>query len=157
MGSSASGTLRRPPALPPPPPPPPALGGSAAAPPVRPRRPASSSPNPPNGRIALVVAVFTVIILFGTGAIEFWTDAIWYESVDFDGIFWTRVWASIALFVGGAAITLVVLLGNLWIANRLAPPSEGKPGSIRELLERLGQAGLAAGEPPYPGRNSKPL
>ena len=103
------------------------------------------------------MAVFTVIILFGTGAIEFWTDAIWYESVDFDGIFWTRVWASLALFVGGATITLVVLLGNLWIANRLAPPSEGKPGSIRELFERLGQAGLSVGDPRERGGMSRPV
>ena len=139
------------------PPPDPTDRGPGGRPPVRPRRPASASPNPPNGRIALVVAVFTVIILFGTGAIEFWTDALWYESVEFDGIFWTRVWASLALFVGGAAITLVVLLGNLWIANRLAPPSEGKPGSIRELFERLGQAGVAVGDPRERGGMSRPV
>ncbi len=107
--------------------------------------------------MALVVAVLAVVLLFGTGAIEFWTDAIWYRSVEFDGVFWTRVWASLALFVGGAAITLVVLLGNLWIANRLAPPGEGKPGTIREVLERLGQMGLAAGDPRERGGMPRPV
>jgi uncharacterized membrane protein (UPF0182 family) len=42
-----------------------------------------------------------------------------------------------------AVLSLVVFLGNLWIARRLAPPLEGVPATFRELFERLAETGLA--------------
>ncbi|MEO7666951.1 MAG: UPF0182 family protein [Dehalococcoidia bacterium] len=103
--------------------------------------------NPLSGRVGVIIVIATIILLFGTGAIEFWTDAIWYKSVQFEGVFWTRVWAQSALFVVGFAITLLVLLGNLWLANRIAPRGDGTPGSLRDLLERLSEASSAAADP----------
>jgi uncharacterized protein len=88
-------------------------------------------------------AALVLILLFGAGILEFWTDVIWYQSVGFDGVFWTRVAAGALLFVGVTLLALVVLLGNLWLARRLAPPPEGVPGSFRELFERLAESGIA--------------
>ena len=93
-----------------------------------------------------MVAIVVVVLAFGAGALEFWTDAIWYRSVQFDAVFWTRVWASVILFIVGAGLTLLILLGNLWLANRLAPPGDGSPASLRDLLQRLSEVS-AAGDP----------
>ena len=66
------------------------------------------------------------MLLAGFG-IDLWTDALWYQTVGFDGVFWTRLSAQAVLFIVGLVGALVVLLGNLWLAGRLAPPPD--PGS----------------------------
>ncbi len=123
-------------------PPRPPFGGRPAG------RPRQATPaNPLSGRFGIFVAIIAVVLLFGTGVIEFWTDAIWYRSVEFDAVFWTRVWASSGLFVGGTVLTLLVLLGNLWLANRLAPPADGTPASMRDIFERIAEMGTAGVDP----------
>ncbi len=123
-------------------PPRPAFGGRPAG------RPRQAPPaNPLSGRFGIFVAIIAIVLLFGTGMIEFWTDAIWYRSVEFDAIFWTRVGASSGLFVAGTVLTLLVLLGNLWLANRLAPPADGTPASMRDIFERIAEMGTAGVDP----------
>ena len=97
----------------------------------------------PSIRLWVFGAIVVLVLLFGAGLLEFWTDAIWYRSVGFDGVFWTRVAAGAGLLVGVTVLALVVLLGNLWLARRLAPPPAGVPGTFRDLFERLAEAGLA--------------
>ncbi len=52
--------------------------------------------------------------------------------------------AQVGLFVAGLVLALVVLLGNLWLAGRLAPPAEGSGagGTVRGWLDRLNEAVL---------------
>lgn len=126
-------------------------------PPVRPRRARPAGGGPPNRRLIALAALFLIVILFGSGAIEFWTDAIWFKSVGFDSVFWTRVGATVGLFAVGLVVTLVVLLANLWIANRLAPPGDGTPGTFRDLFEQLGQIGFSAGDPRERGGIGRPV
>ena len=79
---------------------PPGLDGRGAGlgrPPIRPRRAQRSGGGASNRRITIVVAIFLVVLLFGSGTIEFWTDAIWFKSVGFDSVFWTRVWATVEI------------------------------------------------------------
>ena len=98
--------------------------------------------------------------------IDLWTDAIWYQSVGFDSVFWTRLGAQVGLFLGALVVALVVLLVNLWLAGRLAPPPDPeKPGRLRQVADRLTEAQRQAertarmaggpGRPvggPFPGR-----
>ena len=92
--------------------------------------------------IAIVIAI---IILFSFG-LDLWTDALWYASVGFDGVFWTRLGAQVGLFAVGVVIALVVLLGNLWLATRLSPPpGEGTSSSFRGLIDRFNEAAQAGG------------
>ncbi|MBF8290502.1 MAG: hypothetical protein HW391_1470 [Chloroflexi bacterium] len=102
----------------------------------------------PGPRIWIFTSLLAFAFLFGTGVLEFWTDVVWYRSVGFDGVFWTRLTAGAGLFVGVAALALVIFLGNLWLARRLAPPPTGVPGSFRDLLERLNEASTALGRDP---------
>ena len=89
--------------------------------------------------IAIVVVLFFLIVA-GTG-VDIWTDAIWYKSVGFDAVFWTRLGAQVGLFVGGLVIASIVLLGNLVLAGRLTPPVDPeRPGRLRAIVDRLGEA-----------------
>jgi uncharacterized protein len=90
--------------------------------------------------IGIVVAI---IILFSFG-IDLWTDALWYASVGFDGVFWTRLGAQVGLLAFGLVLALVVLLANLWLATRLSPPPGEGAGSLRGLIDRVNVAAQAS-------------
>src|SRR5438874_545537 len=93
------------------------------------RRQAAASGRPPPGGVsirsrvvtAIVVAIVIFIALMLIVGIQLWTDVLWYKSVGFDQVFWTRLGTQSGLFVGGGLLALAVLLGNLWLAGRLAP------------------------------------
>ncbi len=89
--------------------------------------------------IALIV-ILAILVLFAAG-INLWTDAIWYQSVGYDSVFWTRLGVQAGLFVGAGVLALVVLLGNLLLANRLTPPVDPeRPGRLRAVAGRLADA-----------------
>jgi uncharacterized membrane protein (UPF0182 family) len=85
------------------------------------------------GALALVV----VIVLLGVG-VNFLTDAIWFQSVGYESVFWTRVLTQIGLFAGGGILALAFLLFNVWLAGRLMPPPDpDKPSPFAGWFERL--------------------
>jgi uncharacterized membrane protein (UPF0182 family) len=90
-----------------------------------------------------VLVALALIVLFAIG-IELWTDALWYQSVGYDAVFWTRIGTQLVLFTVGLVLALVVLLGNLWIAGRLTPVAAEQGGTLRNLFERLNEAAQAA-------------
>ncbi len=95
------------------------------------------------GFAALVIVV--VVVLLGVG-VNFLTDAIWFQSVGYASVFWTRVLTQIGLFVGGGIIALVFLLFNFWLAGRLLPPPDTERASpFAGWFERL--AGDDRGRP----------
>ncbi len=103
-------------------------------------------------RILLVVAIVVLVLLFTVAGsfLDLWTDAIWFRSVGFDAVFWTRLGAQFVLFLLGFGVAAVVLLGNLWIAGRLSPPPDPSGrGSIAAFLERFTETG---GDDQRPGR-----
>ncbi|MEW5991611.1 MAG: UPF0182 family protein [Chloroflexota bacterium] len=110
----------------------------------------------PSLRLWAFGAIVVLVLLFGAGLLEFWTDVIWYRSVGFDGVFWTRIGAGAGLFLGVTALALLVFLGNLWLARRMAPPLEGVPGTFRDLFERLAEAGLAGQGDRFNPREAQP-
>ena len=88
------------------------------------------------GLYAIVIAVIFIFLLFSVG-IDLWTDVLWYASVGFDPVFWTRLTATVGLGIGAFLVALVVLLGNLWLAGRLSPPPSAGGGTFRSLFDRL--------------------
>jgi uncharacterized membrane protein (UPF0182 family) len=107
--------------------------------------------------IAVAVVVGIVILLMAVVGLELWTDAIWYTSVGFGEVFFTRLRIQGLLFLGGTAATLAVLLFNLWLAGRLLPPAgDGSVGgSLRSFIDRLNEAAQSA-ERAAQGRPSGP-
>lgn len=127
--------------------------------PSRPRRPprpvAMGGGRGARGRrIGLwMVGAVLLLVFIGSGfTIELWTDALWYQSIGFDTVFWTRLGAQSGLFLGALLLTAAVLFGNLALAGRLAPaPTGGPGGSFRSLFERLNEVASAADPDRRPG------
>jgi uncharacterized membrane protein (UPF0182 family) len=105
------------------------------------------------GMIVVIAVVIFVFLMFAVG-IELWTDAIWYRSVGFDQVFLTRLTTQSGLFALGTIVALAVLLGNVWLAGRLAP-TDGTGavggGTLRAWIDRLNEAAANAD----PGRSER--
>ena len=72
---------------------------------------------------------FIAISLFNW-ILGFFTDIAWYNSISLSSVYWTRITASVGLFLGGAALFLIFFLVNVLIARRLEPRGlDGTPVS----------------------------
>jgi hypothetical protein len=125
-------------------------------PPRRPRTRRGGEAGPPSARRIVgwtiaIALVFGVLLLVGPG-IDFITDAMWYRSVGYESVFWTRIGTEAWLFIGVFLIALVVLLVDLWLAGRLAPPPAHDGTPIRGLFERLAEAARESQERSMAGR-----
>ncbi len=90
--------------------------------------------------------LFAAVFLVGVG-LDVATDAIWFKSVGFDPVFWTRLGAQVGLFAVGLVAALAFLLFNLWLAGRLAPPpDEAASERMRGFMGRLGEAARSTTE-----------
>jgi len=90
--------------------------------------------------------LFAAVFLVGAG-LDLATDAIWFQSVGFDPVFWTRLGSQVGLFAAGLVAALAFLLANLWLAGRLAPPPDEAAGQrVRGFMGRLGEAARATTE-----------
>ena len=151
---------------------PPGADGGRRPPPPRGRRAGVGGPRDGGFSIRsrlltiVVVAIVLFIAVMLIVGIQLWTDVLWYKSVGFDQVFWTRLGTQSGLFVGGGLVALAVLLGNLWLAGRLAPSGTGGAAggsTIRAWIDRLNEAAANAdqarsGRGPWerPGRGSGP-
>jgi uncharacterized protein len=92
-----------------------------------------------------IIAVVVVVLVVGSALAELITDLIWYGSVGYDQVLLTRLGAQVALFLLGGVLALAALVGNLWLAGRLAvPPTDGSGGAVRGWLDRFNEAARAA-------------
>nr|WP_066371187.1 UPF0182 family protein [Herbidospora mongoliensis] len=64
-----------------------------------------------------VVAIVIVLYIFA----GFYTDYLWYDSVDFGSVFSTMLITQILLFVVGAALMVGIVGGNMALAFRVRP------------------------------------
>ncbi len=92
------------------------------------------------GLLAAVVVAILLILTVGGTLINLVTDGMWYQSVGYAQVLWTRLGAQLALFLGVGLAVLVILLIDLLVASRLAPPPPPGGGSLRRLWDRLNEA-----------------
>ncbi len=92
------------------------------------------------GLLAAVVVGVLLLLTLGGSLVDLVTDGMWYQSVGYAEVLWTRLGAQVALFVGVGAVVLAVLLADLWVAARLAPPPPPGGGTLRHLWDRLNEA-----------------
>lgn len=72
---------------------------------------------------------FIAIALFNW-VLGFFTDIAWYNSISLSSVYWTRITASVGLFLAGAAVFLIFFVVNVLIARRLEPRGlDGTPVS----------------------------
>jgi uncharacterized membrane protein (UPF0182 family) len=87
----------------------------------------------------LILVGVTALVLLTFG-LDLWTDALWFRSVGFDPVFWTRVTAQLGLFLAAAIGALAVVLVNLAIATRLTRDLGDGRSPLRDVFERLNDA-----------------
>jgi uncharacterized protein len=68
----------------------------------------------------LVFLLLTLLGLVG-GAVTLITDVMWYDELGRRDILTTRLWAQVALFAIGFFGMLLLALGSIWVARRIAP------------------------------------
>lgn len=66
-----------------------------------------------------VLAVLAMLFVMFAG---FWTDWLWYRSVNYSSVFTTTLWTKIGLFAVFGLLMAVAVGLNIWLAHRLRPP-----------------------------------
>jgi uncharacterized protein len=101
--------------------------------PRRPRRTSRSG----RGRTLAIVAVVAVFVLLTSlrGIARFYTDFLWFDSLDQTGVWRGVLGAKVVLAVLFIAVFFLLAWVNLLIADRIAPPFRVS-GPEDELLER---------------------
>ena len=79
-----------------------------------------NSPRPPRRLWWFILALFLLFLLYNVG-IGFLADLTWFGSLGYDAVLWTRVMASLGLFVVSTLFTFLFIAVNVLIARRLEP------------------------------------
>ncbi|MFI6346588.1 UPF0182 family protein [Streptomyces sp. NPDC050560] len=66
-----------------------------------------------------VLAVLAMAFVMFAG---FWTDWLWYRSVNYSSVFTTTLWTKIGLFCVFGLLMAAAVGVNVWLAHRLRPP-----------------------------------
>ncbi|MGW4028027.1 UPF0182 family membrane protein [Streptomyces sp. NPDC004838] len=66
-----------------------------------------------------VLAVLAMAFVMFAG---FWTDWLWYRSVQYSSVFTTTLWTKIGLFAVFGLLMATAVGVNIWLAHRLRPP-----------------------------------
>ncbi|MEO3975866.1 UPF0182 family protein [Streptomyces sp. CAU 1734] len=66
-----------------------------------------------------VLAVLAMAFVMFAG---FWTDWLWYRSVNYSSVFTTTLWTKIGLFAVFGLLMATAVGVNIWLAHRLRPP-----------------------------------
>ncbi len=74
-------------------------------------------------RVFLVAAFLAVLLLIASlrGLSGFYTDYLWFSSLDFSSVWWKVLWAKIGLGLLFTAIFFGLMWINLFLAERMAP------------------------------------
>ncbi|UNZ17415.1 UPF0182 family protein [Streptomyces sp. 891-h] len=66
-----------------------------------------------------VLVVLAMLFVMFSG---FWTDWLWYRSVDYSSVFTKTLWTKTGLFAVFGLLMAVAVGFNIWLAHRLRPP-----------------------------------
>ncbi|MGW7268351.1 UPF0182 family membrane protein [Streptomyces sp. NPDC054842] len=72
--------------------------------------------------LLMTLGVLAVLAMAFTMFAGFWTDWLWYRSVDYSSVFTTTLWTKIGLFFVFGLLMAAAVGVNVWLAHRLRPP-----------------------------------
>ena len=105
--------------------------------------------------IGIAVVILGLVAFFALAGfiLDLITDAIWFRSVGYDSVFFTRVETQAALFIGVFVVVLVFLGFNVRRRRLAPPPDPDRAGRVGEFAARLRRsasttAASAAGDGP---------
>lgn len=89
------------------------------------------------GAGVVVLVLLVAVSLFLSLGVGLWTDSIWYQSVGYADVFWTRIGSQVGLFVLGAVGSFAFLWLNVWLTGRFIPKGQMRRFSLDDFLERF--------------------
>ncbi len=101
-----------------------------------PRFPSLGGPNVKRVLLAVVALAVVVVALSMRAVATFWTDFLWFESVDLASVWRRLLGAKVALSVLTGLAMFLLLWVNLHVADRLAPRFVSGSGPDDEILIR---------------------
>ncbi len=94
---------------------------------------------PRSRRILTIVIVAGLALLLTLRSIAvFWTDFLWFDSIDQTGVWSTLIFTRVWLVLAASLVAFLLFWGNLYLADRLSPRtgiSTGNPDE--EIIERF--------------------
>ncbi|MDI5910343.1 MULTISPECIES: UPF0182 family protein [Streptomyces] len=72
--------------------------------------------------LLMTLGVLAVLGMAFTMFAGFWTDWLWYRSVNYSSVFTTTLWTKIGLFFFFGVLMALAVGFNIWLAHRLRPP-----------------------------------
>jgi uncharacterized membrane protein (UPF0182 family) len=72
-------------------------------------------------KIFIGVVIFVALIIIANAAKGFYSEWLWFESLGYQDVYTTIIQTKIAIFFSVTVIACLFILGNLLLANRLAP------------------------------------
>jgi len=99
------------------------------------------------GRVLFVagIAILLVVVL-GDALVQLYTDALWYASLGYAAVFWTRLGIAVAVRAAVGALGAALVLLNLWfVARQLGPVHLRRRYGNLEIAERVPRSYLVAG------------
>ncbi|MFF7262885.1 UPF0182 family protein [Streptomyces sp. NPDC008159] len=79
----------------------------------------------PSRRVRTLLMTLGVLAALGMAFVMFagfWTDWLWYRSVNYSSVFTTTLWTKIGLFFVFGLLMAAAVGFNIWLAHRLRPP-----------------------------------
>ncbi|MFC9703750.1 UPF0182 family protein [Streptomyces sp. NPDC056943] len=92
-------------------------GGSPSGPRMRVGRPSRRART-----LLMTLGVLAVLAMAFVMFAGFWTDWLWYRSVEYSSVFTTTLWTKIGLFAVFGLLMGLAVGFNIWLAYRLRPP-----------------------------------
>ena len=97
------------------------------------------NPNRTRAVAAVVIVVLLVLVLSMRALATFWTDYLWFDSLDRSSVWRALLGSKVTLGAATTLVFFVLLYANLIIADRLAPRFVPSGGAEEEMLERYRQ------------------
>ena len=92
--------------------------------------------------VLAIIALLVIIIILLVPFSHFYTDALWYNHLGFQNLFWKMFWAKILMAVIFGIIFFAILYINIVAARKLVPQQKldiaGSP--LEEFVKRAGSA-----------------
>lgn len=92
----------------------------------------SQSTHHPRGRrlILLLLAVFALIVLGSRTFVSYYVDSLWFESLQYSGVFWKTLEVQWVIFAAFTLATFIVLYGWFHALMRICRPELTEAGTI---------------------------
>ena len=85
--------------------------------------------------LSVIIGVLVVGIFLASRIATFYTDVLWFRSVGFGEVVWRQLGSQLGVGVVAALIATLIVVGNLLLARRLAPPYRF-PTAQEAVIER---------------------